>query len=203
MNTREVIAAVQKRLVGLGHNIGIDGVAGPQTWGAIYSELHGNEVEVVPVKPEWPEDTDSALRAFYGPPGESNLVRINFPYPMRIAWDTGVVVHHSRCHRLVHDSLLNILREILNHYGSLDAVRNVGMDLFGGIYNYRKKTGGSSWSRHAWGIAIDLDPDRNGWKVPRPPATMPESVVKIFEDEGWKSGGRAWGHDWMHFQCTR
>jgi hypothetical protein len=63
--------------------------------------------------------------------------------------------------------------------------------------------GGHAWSRHAWGIAIDLDPDRNGLHAPWPiSATMPEPVIRIFEKHGWKSYARSLGRDAMHFQAT-
>ncbi len=151
----------------------------------------------------WPADTTSALIRYYGKPGPSNLVKITFPYPMRLAWDLSQKATSSRCHKKVKDSLERALEMILEHYNGIDGVREARMDRFGGIYNFRKMRGGSSYSRHSWGIAIDLDPDQNGLHVRRPRATMPEAVVRIFEAVGAKSGGRAWGRDWMHYQFTQ
>lgn len=44
MNLSQVITDVQRELVRQGHRIEVDGCAGPQTWGAIYAELHGREI---------------------------------------------------------------------------------------------------------------------------------------------------------------
>jgi hypothetical protein len=152
---------------------------------------------------KWPQDTEAAIRQFYGEPGEDALVRIALPYPMRIAWDTGTVIRHTRCHRLVAESLTTILAELIEEYGSLERLQRVGLDLFGGIYNYRRMRGGHAWSRHAWGIAIDLDPDRNGLHTPWPiSATMAERAIRVFERHGWKSYARTLGRDAMHFQAT-
>lgn len=151
-----------------------------------------------------PEDNEAAIRAVYGPPGDSRLVTFDLPYPMRIAWDTDTVVKRATCHELCKDDLVSILSEIRTHYKTMTALQMAGMDLFGGIYNYRKMRGGTSWSRHAWGIAIDLDPDHNGLNTAWPKvATMPESVIRIFESHGWKSYARSIGRDAMHFQRTK
>lgn len=157
-----------------------------------------------PTHGPWPADDDSSLRAFYGEPGEAHLVKIEFPYPMRLAWETSTVVRTSRCHVKVRDSLRAILEAILAMYGSVGAVREARMDLFGGIYNLRKMRGGTSTSRHSWGISIDIDPDQNGLHTPWPgQATMPDEVVQIFRGHGWKSGAVSWGRDAMHFQATQ
>lgn len=155
------------------------------------------------MKPHWPADNEPALKAYFGSPGESQLVSLDLPYPMRIAWSRTDIITRTRCHRKVAESLHSILTDILRHYGSLTAVQAARMDLFGGIYNFRKMRNGNSWSRHSWGIAIDLDPDQNGLNTAWPSlATMPRDVISIFDRQGWKSGGLAWGRDAMHFQAT-
>ena len=158
----------------------------------------------ISIKSDWPDDNQSDIVRRFGPPGPSRLVMLDLPYPMRIAWETTTTVNRLSCHSLVKDSLRAILEGILAHYGNIAAVRAARMDLYGGCYNYRKMRGGSSWSRHAWGIAIDIDPDRNGLRTPWPgEATMPLDVIEIFEAAGWKSGARAWSRDAMHFQATK
>lgn len=165
------------------------------------SEYQASKVTVVS---GIPKDDEASIRAVYGPPGDSRLTTFDLPYPMRIAWDTDTVVRKATCHELCKDDLISILGGILNHYGHLDNVKRHRMDLFGGIYNYRKMRGGTSWSRHAWGIAIDIDPDRNGLNTAWPgSATMPEEVIRIFEKHGWKSYARSMGRDAMHFQRTQ
>lgn len=142
----------------------------------------------------------------YGKPNESGegyLVTIDIPYPMRIAWDTDTTVNKIRCHKLIADRLKAVLDEILIEYG-YDKIKELGIDLYGGCFNYRKMRGGSSWSKHAWGIAIDLDPDRNQLKESAITARFarPEykKMIDIFYKHGFLSLGVEKNYDWMHFE---
>ncbi len=47
MNLTRVITDIQKELVRQGHRVEVDGLAGPETWGAIYSELLGHNIVTV------------------------------------------------------------------------------------------------------------------------------------------------------------
>ncbi|MDA1014973.1 MAG: M15 family metallopeptidase [Planctomycetota bacterium] len=154
------------------------------------------------MKQAWPADTDAAITTFFGE-RDSNRSYLQLPYPMRLAWDLGTTVTRIQCNTKVVDSLGRILSAILEFYGSLEGVQEARMDRFAGCFAVRKMRGGTSWSRHSWGIAIDIDSEQNGLTTAWPSkATMPEDVIKIFEAEGWKSGARAWGRDAMHFQAT-
>ena len=81
------------------------------------------------------------------------------------------------------------------------------LDRWGGCLNVRKMRGGSSWSMHAWGIAIDFDPDRNQLKWGRDRAVFArpdyDAWWRCWEDEGWTSLGRTKNYDWMHVQAAR
>ena len=175
----------------------VDGRWGPKSRAACQAHLR----VLMPSPSPWPADNEVSLIRFYGRPGdESNLVSFDFPFPM---FYEGKRVLRSRCHRKVKDSLLRILGEIgtrwINHRGILEEAED-----YGGIYNYRKMRGGSTLSRHAWGIAIDLDPDDNGNSTPWPDeADMPLEIMEAFAREGWISAGAFWGRDAMHFQATR
>lgn len=152
----------------------------------------------------WPADNDAAITRYFGPIGaEANLVLIEPPYPMVLAWDTTKPLRKIRCHGLVAPSLRRVLASLAALYTPAELVEH-GLDRWGGCYNVRKMRGSlGRWSRHSWGIAVDLDPARNGLRTPWPgEATMPLAVVEAFEAEGWLSGGRAWGCDAMHFQAT-
>ncbi len=112
--------------------------------------------------------TTKKLFERYGKPTETGatyLTTINLPYPMRLAWDLKTTVKKIRCHKLVATQLTNIFNEILQVYG-LEKIKELGIDIYGGCFNFRKMRGGSDWSRHSWAVAIDLDPERNGLKTP-------------------------------------
>lgn len=161
-----------------------------------------DEPNATPGLSNWPSANPGALHAFYGPPG-TGQVTVPLPYPMRLAWDPDTQTQRITCHSKVASSLQECLAGILEHYGSLAGVRAARMDLLGGAYNLRKMRGGTNWSLHAYGAAIDLDPLHNGLKTPWPTkATMPEEVIEIFEKRGWTSLARVIGRDAMHFQAT-
>jgi len=145
----------------------------------------------------------------YGIPNETGagyLEKIKLPYKMRLAWDTDSNVSSMMCHRLVKDNFTNVFNSILIHYG-YDKIKELGIDLFGGCFNYRKMRGGSAWSTHAWGIAIDLDPARNTLKETSKTARFarPEykEMIDIFYDNGFESLGREENRDWMHFNIKQ
>ncbi len=145
--------------------------------------------------------------AKYGKPNQAGtyLVNIKLPFPMRLAWDKTVIVKTMRCHKLVADKLTAIFTEILQVYG-LAKIQELGIDLFGGCFNFRQMRGGSDWSRHAWGIAVDLDPERNQLKETSKTARFarPEYklMIDIFYKHGFVSLGREKNYDWMHFEVA-
>ena len=115
----------------------------------------------------------------------------------------GKRVLRSRCHRLVKDSLLRVLTRIGDRWGHLPGIMEEAQD-YGGIFNDRPMRGGTRKSMHAWGIAIDLDPDDNGNLISWPQAAdMPLEIMEEFAREGWTAAGAFWGRDAMHFQSTQ
>jgi len=150
--------------------------------------------------------TTNQIKAKYGTPNEIGLgylTTITLPYPMRLAWDLETKVTRMRCHNLVADKFLAVFNDLLEHYG-YDKIVELGIDLFGGCFNYRKMRGGSAWSTHAWGIAIDLDPGRNKLRETSRTARFarPEykPMIDIFYKHGFESLGVEKNYDWMHFQ---
>ena len=145
----------------------------------------------------------------YGKPnetGEGYLTTILLPYPMRLAWDLDTKVSKMRCHKLAAEAFLNVFNDLLAHYG-MKEIERLGIDLFGGCFNYRKMRGGTSWSTHAWAIAIDLDPARNKLKETAKTARFarPEyqPMIDIFYRHGFISLGIEKGYDWMHFELRK
>lgn len=153
-------------------------------------------------KDRWP--SQAKVSQFFGEPGNPKCTAgVAEVYPMRVAWDKATVVRRFRCHALVEQPIENIFRQALQHYGQAQLTK-LGLDLFGGCYNFRPMRGSKTWSMHAYGIAVDLDPERNQLKWGRDRAVFarPEYVPfwNIVESEGATSLGRSRNFDWMHFQ---
>lgn len=141
----------------------------------------------------------------YGKPTQEGkyLVSIDLPYPMRLAWDLNTTVNKMRCHKLVADNFKKVFLELKEVYG-YEKLKELGIDLFGGCFNFRAMRGGSDYSRHSWGIAIDLDPERNQLKETSKTARFarPEykQMIDIFYKHGFVSLGREKNYDYMHFE---
>ena len=150
--------------------------------------------------------TTPQLMQKYGTPNETGvnyLVTIPLPYPMRLSWDKSKIIARLRCHKLVANQLSAIFKDILDFYG-LEHIQRLGIDLYGGCFNFRKMRGGSDWSRHSWGVAIDLDPERNQLKQTSKNANFAkmeyQPMIDIFYKHGFVSLGREKNYDWMHFE---
>ena len=98
----------------------------------------------------------------------------------------------TRCHRLMWEPLEGALNQILEEglegYLSIDEWRSSG-----GCYAPRRINrfdAGGSISRHAWGIAIDIN-TKSGY---------PPRVVEIFNSWGFAWGGTWTSPDEMHFE---
>lgn len=152
---------------------------------------------------QWPRQAD--LERFYGPVGTSQGT-LELPFPMKLAWDKRRVVKRITLHTKVIESAGRAYGEIADIYTEKER-RDLGLDLFGGSLNVRRMRGGSAWSTHAWGVAIDFDPERNQlrWKAPKARLSHEDAVPfwKAWEGQGWVSLGRARGWDFMHVQAAR
>ena len=144
----------------------------------------------------------------YGTPtvtGAEYLVTLELPYPMRLAWDLDTKVNKMRVHKLVKNNFKGVFDDLLAHYG-YEKLVELGIDLFGGCFAYRKMRGGSSWSKHSWGIAIDLDPVRNQLHETSRTARFarPEykPMIDIFYKHGFIGLGPEKNFDWMHWEIS-
>ena len=152
----------------------------------------------------WP--TEAECEAFYGKKGE-NQTSLILPYPMILDWDKGTTVKRITCHEKVAEPLGRVFTRMLEKYGH-QQITALGLDQFGGCLNVRLKRGSKkSWSIHSWGVAVDLDPDRNQLRENHTTARFARPEYDLFwsivESEGAVSYGRAKDFDWMHFQFAR
>lgn len=215
---RIIIAGIQLALSKLGYNPGeIDGYYGGLTAEAFnawqYKKSHGKKEKlsqevITPSRPSvFPLQRN--VNKFYGNPNgqvPSRLVTIIPPYRMVLDWNLSEVVTKITLHELCVESANAALIEIFRFYGQ-DEINRLGLHRFAGSYNKRKMRGGSSWSMHAYGCAIDFFALPNGLRTRCPEALFckPEyrAFFDIWEDHGWTSLGRAIGRDWMHVQAAR
>ena len=193
----ETIKAVQKKL-----GVTVDGIAGKNTWAAIAKALGVSTTTVTNTLP-----TQAQVRkgtSIFGKAGdESNLVNIKPAYQL---YYCGTPVKTIRVHKLIADRVQSAFKEILAHYG-VEKIKKLGLDQYSGSYNYRKSTGSSSMSMHAWGIALDFAAEKNTYSMKKPQASLskPECEMwwKIWEKHGAVSLGRQCNYDWMHLQFAK
>jgi len=176
-----------------------DGIVGPKTWKFV-TVVSNN----TPLSERWPKQYYNSMVNFYGPVGE-NMTKLEVPYKLKLAWEPGTTLIKISCNQKVAKSLYTIFENTLKTYGEKEVIR-LKLDMFGGCVNVRKMRGGSSWSIHSWGAAVDLNPDNNQLKWGKPQATFSKAEYndfwKIVQAEGWTSLGKERNFDWMHFQAA-
>lgn len=218
-SSRKAIAAIQSLLKSDNLYSGnIDGFYGHLTDYAIdnWEYIHANGSLPAPWRPDdepelnlkntnWGSQRDMEKR--YGPAGgsqcSSGIVRL--PFPLKLAWDLNTTINSFKCHEAVADSASRAYSRVASEYSPAQ-IEQIGLNIWGGCYNYRNKRGGSSLSTHAYGLAIDTDPIRNQlrWKKDRARLAKPdaEAWFKIWKEEGWTSLGKVKDFDWMHIQAV-
>lgn len=192
MNTS--IRLIQQKL-----GVPADGIMGPQTLRAIIKALDITEPPVWPTQAEVRQGTSR-----FGRPGnEALLTTITPPYPLLYE---GTPVRSIRVHQAIALHVQQALREVLEHYGQAE-IHRLGLDQYGGSYNYRSTSTGKALSMHAWGIALDFAPDTNAYSTRAPRATLShpdcDAWWRIWESHGAVSLGRERDMDWMHLQFAR
>ena len=105
----------------------------------------------------------------------------------------------NNCHRIVVDAIQGALTEI-KRAGLSRFVNTQNSNRYGGCFvgRYNRLAGNfGAPSRHAWGMAIDINTDTN------PLGGIPQmncAVVRIFRKWGFAWGGNFWPADGMHFE---
>ena len=218
--TREMVACTQACLNVLGFEAGaVDGRSGHNTRealsGFMYWLVNGTREVVsrvsVLTRPTASVDIphQREVAKFYGDPnrGEaymrSRLTTIQLPFNMRIDYNlnqrTSKITVHEKCAPSLYDAMC----EVHGEYGMTE-MKRLGIDRYAGGFNYRKMRGGSSWSMHAYGCAVDFFARPNGLRMKCPQALFcgPEyrRFLDIMEAHNWLPAIRLWGADAMHFQ---
>lgn len=149
----------------------------------------------------WPKDNQAALIAFYGDPGArnfgSNLVRVTPPFQM---YYDGQPLKTVSFHKKAAPALLRALERVWNHYGrDQRVIDKLGISKTAGTYNPRKVRGSATkWSNHAYGAAIDINAEQNGFNVA---GNIPIPMIAAFKAEGARWGGDYRSRkDPMHFE---
>ena len=148
-----------------------------QTFGDIFSYMREDHT----LDPRWQTDF---------------LTTIELPFPLTLSWDRSRSVQKITCHRTLGPVFTDTFSRIQG------AGLQSKITSFGGCFSFRPQRTGSKLSAHAWGIAIDLNPESNAQGTA---GDMDAGLVSIF-----KQAGFSWGGDWkgrvrdpMHFQfCT-
>lgn len=194
----------------------IDGLWGPQTDYTV--DVLGTRQEIGSPPAPWRDQPHQEAnpngwyreaeleQALGSPQRKPPMVVVPCPWPLALAWALNTSPSGIGCHEQVADSLIRILDRAHDHYGPL-RLKSLGLHHYGGCYNKRRKRGGTRWSTHAWGLAIDWDAAHNKLKWGRDRARLarPEYDTwwRLREEAGWVSLGRTRNFDWMHVQAAR
>lgn len=124
------------------------------------------------------------------------LQTISLPFAIPLSWDKKQSVERIACHKLLAQVFPDVFAQIQS------AGLQTKITSFGGCFSFRPQRTGAKLSAHAWGIAIDLNPETNAQGTT---GNMDSAVISIFKEAGF-----SWGGDWqgkvrdpMHFQfCT-
>ena len=155
----------------------------------------------------WARSNERDLVKMYGE-RDTNQTMLYVPYPMVLAWQTKTKIERFSIHEKCHDSALRALKRVRDAYSPEDIVKH-GFNKFAGCLNVRKAKGGDFWSRHSWGIAIDIDSARNRYSASKSEAYLSrtkacDEFIRIWRDEeNWRWGMDMWGKDAMHFEATK
>lgn len=218
---RRRTGAAQVALDRLGFEPGLpDGWAGHNTTAALEAFWHrrtyGRDL-VVPRLSDTPaaraivseSPRQSECDAFYGRPGDeirSRLVTVDLPYPLRLDWALDQTVSRVTLHQKCAPAFVAAMQAVRAEYGAERQVA-LGLDRYAGGYMHRKMRGGSKWSMHAYGCAVDFYAAPNGLttRCPRALFCGPDYApfLNIMQSNGWMPAIRLWGADAMHFQMAR
>ena len=150
---------------------------------------------------QWPHDDMASKIAFFGDPNKTsfqnqNLIIITPPFQM---YYEGHPLKGINVNKKVATALLLVFNEVLDKCGhdqkKIDAS---GVSAFGGCYNFRPIRGSKNLSNHAFGAAIDIDPEHYPLGATK---RQPDIIINAFKNQGALYGGDYKGRkDPMHWE---
>ena len=132
---------------------------------------------------------------------DANVSVFALPFPLALSWAPATTIRRFQAHRLAGERIIAALSRMAAYKG-VDYLRDERLDRWGGCFNFRLMRGGSTLSAHAWGTAVDINPDigrLGSWPDAR---TYPRFIIDAFEAEGFAWGGRWARPDAMHFELS-
>lgn len=178
----------------------VDGFLRPKSIAACQDYLRGM------MPSPHPFSKQSAVETGYGRHGEPTgdtppLRKIRLPFNLCYGSDE---VRSLNPHEPCADSLPRVFERLAAAFPDKGARHEAGLLTFDGLYHPGKmRDSSSAWSIHAWAIAIDLSPSRNGDKTRWPSnATMPIEGMEFLAQEGWTPAGALWSRDAAYSQVT-
>ena len=121
------------------------------------------------------------------------LARAELPFAVKLSWDPGTTITQMTCHK----RMVDVFAEVFDRIGSQGLREQI--HTFGGCFSFRPQRNGVKLSTHAWGIAVDLNPETNRQDSS---GDMHADVIAVFRAAGFSWGGEWQGkrRDPMHFQ---
>lgn len=153
---------------------------------------------------------------------EKNIVFLDLPFTMYLAWDTTTAVKRIRVHKTAAPYFKKAFAAVWakakyitkQTYGfsqtsefynekTIEFLHSSRLDLLGGAFLFRKMRGSNQISNHSYGIAIDIDSLHHVMGDKK--ATFPEWYIGCWTGAGFKWGGLWSGskRDSMHFEITK
>lgn len=157
------------------------------------------------------EDTESLIKFFGDPRGRNgtystawykeNMVKWIPPYQMYYSDGKHTPFKSFWLHKKVYNTFDGAYKEVLSVFG-IQKIKELRLDISGGLYNYRLIRGGNRLSVHSWGIAIDMDPANNPFPAKWKKGMIDLQFCDILEKHGFWWRGRNGDNDPMHLQCA-
>ncbi len=108
------------------------------------------------------------------------LISVGLPYPMQACWNPELSIKRALLHRQVFRSCQAALGTILTHFGGIDNVTELGLNGFGGAYQFGINNFGFL-NNDCYGIVFRIKPPKD--KV------VPQDALDIFKSFGWAARG--------------